>query len=327
MSESSIGEASANSSDINWSIRDDDYSLSDSVQAFPREFGRTYHAYRAGSYAFPNDVPEQERLEFQGQTIRMLLEDKLYFAPLSNPRNILDVATGVGDWAIQIGDEFPDAQIIGTDLSPIQPAEVPPNVRFYVEDSTDPWVFNHQFDYIHTRFTTGCWAEFETQVAVQAFASLEPGGWFESQEIDCQLCSDDNTMDPSSALATWYDDLVAASEKFGRPAILGATLKEIYEKVGFVDVQQRIYKMPIGGWPKDTKLKQIGFMWGMNMLEGLAGFSMQLLNKSFDRTRDEIEVSLVNVRRDISNPRIHTYQPTFVVWGRKPFPGEKVERG
>jgi hypothetical protein len=34
-----------------------------------------------------------------------------------------------------MGDEFPDAQIIGTDLSPIQPSHVPPNVRFFVEDS------------------------------------------------------------------------------------------------------------------------------------------------------------------------------------------------
>lgn len=68
----------------------------------------------------------------------MLFGNRLYFAPLSEsnpPRNILDVATGVGDWAIQMGDLFPSAQVIATDLSPIQPEQVPPNVNFYVEDS------------------------------------------------------------------------------------------------------------------------------------------------------------------------------------------------
>jgi ubiquinone/menaquinone biosynthesis C-methylase UbiE len=52
------------------------------------------------------------------------MNDRLYMALLSAkkpPRNILDIATGVGDWAIQMGDLFPDSTVIGTDLSPIQP--------------------------------------------------------------------------------------------------------------------------------------------------------------------------------------------------------------
>ncbi|KAH6879781.1 putative methyltransferase [Thelonectria olida] len=324
---SSIGEATSTSSDINWSLgNDDSASLSDSVQAFPEEFGRTYHAYRAGSYAFPNDAPEQERLELQGEAIKMLLGNKLFFAPLSHsnpPRTILDLATGVGDWAIQMGDQFPDSLIIGTDLSPIQPAEVPPNVHFYVEDSTDPWDFNQKFDYIHTRFTCGCWSSFETQIAEQAFAALEPGGWFESQEIDGNICCDDNTLAPDGPLAVWSNDLITASEKLGRPAIVGINLKEIFERVGFVDVQQRIYKMPIGGWAKDQRLKEIGYMWGINVLDGVTGFSLQLFSKAFERTSAQIEVSLIDVRRDLTNHRIHAYMPAFIVWGRKPQLGEK----
>lgn len=90
------------------------------------------------AYAFPNDTPEQERLELQSECIKMLMGDSFFMAPLSPsrpPRAILDVATGTGDWAIQMGDMFPDALVIGTDLSPIQPAQVPPNVHFFVEDS------------------------------------------------------------------------------------------------------------------------------------------------------------------------------------------------
>jgi methylase of polypeptide subunit release factors len=40
-----------------------------------------------------------------------------YFAPLSNPKHIFDIGTGTGQWAIETGDEFPEAEIQATDLS------------------------------------------------------------------------------------------------------------------------------------------------------------------------------------------------------------------
>lgn len=90
------------------------------------------------AYAFPNDVIEQERLGLQNEALKRLFGGRLFFAPLSQsnpPRCILDIATGTGDWAIDMGDFFPTSEVIATDLSPIQPEDVPPNVSFYVEDS------------------------------------------------------------------------------------------------------------------------------------------------------------------------------------------------
>ena len=90
------------------------------------------------AYPFPNDVAEQDRLKLQSNCVKHLLGNKLYFAPLSRtnpPLRVIDVATGLGDWAIEMGDLFPGSIIVGTDLSPIQPGEVPPNVHFYVEDA------------------------------------------------------------------------------------------------------------------------------------------------------------------------------------------------
>ncbi|PNP50720.1 hypothetical protein FNYG_15935 [Fusarium nygamai] len=321
-SASSVEHASsATSSFIQVEDWDDSASLTKSVQTFPEEFGRTYHTYRAGSYLFPNDNTEQERLGIMGECCKMIMKGKLYMAPLSAkkpPRNILDIATGIGDWAIQMGDLFPEATVIGTDLSLIQPNDVPPNVYFYVEDSSDEWMFPHKFDYINTRSTAGCWSDFETQIAEQAFNALEPGGWLESQETDCIPLCDDDTFDRNGPVATWCNELIVAADQLQRPAILGSKLKEIYERVGFVDVHQRVFKMPINGWAKDSRLKQVGWMWADSLLDGLSGFSYQLLNKAFERTSAQIEVSLIDVRRDIMNTRIHAYMHVFVVWGRKP---------
>lgn len=161
----------------------------------------------------------------------------------------------------------------------------------YVEFRSEEWIFKRKFDYIHTRSTAGCWSDFETQIAQQAFNALEPGGWFESQEMDSTPLCDDNTLDPKGPVATWFSDLVEASSKLQRPAILGNRLKEIYERVGFVDVHQRVFKMPINGWPEDQRLKQLGSMWAENLLDGVAGFSYQLFTKAFGRSIAEIEVS------------------------------------
>ena len=53
--------------------------------------------------------------------------------------------------SLTVGDEYPQAEVIGIDLSPIQPSWVPPNVRFLVDDAEAPWVYSQPFDYIHAR--------------------------------------------------------------------------------------------------------------------------------------------------------------------------------
>ncbi|SCO31570.1 related to methyltransferase [Fusarium fujikuroi] len=289
----------------------DSESLTDSVQNFPEEFGRTYHAYRAGSYAFPNDQLERERLDLQNEALVKLFGERLYFAPLSRrapPVNILDIATGTGDWAIKMGDLFPETEVVATDLSPIQPRKVPPNVNFYVEDSSEPWDYSQPFDYIHTRVTSGCWASFKEQIADQAFQTLKPGGWFESQEYDAVIMSDDETLPPDGPLATWFREINKASELMGRPTNVAA---------------HRIFKMPMNGWPEDERLKELGRMWERNFLMGLSGFSFTLFNRVYERTPAQIEVALVDVRRELIDTRIHAYIPIHVIIGRKPFPGER----
>ena len=53
-----------------------------------------------------------------------------------------------------VGEQYPSAEVLGIDLSPIQPEWVPPNVRFAVDDVESPWLFpRNNFDYIHSRHT------------------------------------------------------------------------------------------------------------------------------------------------------------------------------
>jgi hypothetical protein len=51
-----------------------------------------------------------------------------------------------------VADQYPCANVIGTDLSPIQPSWLPVNVSMFVDDcEDDDWLHGSGFDLIHFR--------------------------------------------------------------------------------------------------------------------------------------------------------------------------------
>ncbi|KAI0019337.1 tam domain protein [Xylariomycetidae sp. FL0641] len=303
-------------------------SITSSISRYREENGRTYHAYNDGSYVYPNDELELERLDWQFFCIKRLFNDKNYFAPWSRerpPKRILDLATGTGMWAIEVAEEFESAHVVGTDLAPTQPDRVPPNVHFYVHDAIrDEWWWPDPFDYIHLRMTLGAWGDFEADVARKAFDHLEPDGWFEAQELLPRICCDDDTMPDDFAPKTLFDDLHTCANMIHRPIDVAATYKQGLINAGFVDVTQTVYKLPINGWPKQKNWKTFGDLWKANMQDGIQGIAMALLHRVRGLKREVIEVHLMAARRGFSDKRVHAYQKFHVIMGRKPRPDEMV---
>lgn len=179
----------------------------------------------------------------------------------------------------EFADKFPSADVLGVDLSPIQPEFVPPNCRFEVDDITKKWIHaEDKFDFIHVRAMTGCipdWTEFYKTT----LRHLKPGGWMEHVELWGIAKSDDESLKPKSPLKTWVDIFEKIGKATGKTFFWGDKVADSAREAGFENVTKNTIKVPIGSWPKDKELKQWGTWNRQFLLEALEGFSIRGLTE------------------------------------------------
>ena len=285
-------------------------SVTSSIYNYEQEHGRTYHAFHAGKYPLPNDEGEQERLDIHYHSLRLTIEDKLFHAPLPAPTAILDVGTGTGIWAMDVADEFPGAEVMGIDLSPIQPSYVPPNLRFEICDADDPWGLPGRFDLVHTRCMNGVSFKSWPNFYEQAFESLRPGGWVENQEFDLHRRSDDDSIPPDSKVREWEYHWNRGAEIAGFTGGCDPqSMSQQMRTAGFRNVVIKEYKVPIGPWPKDKRLREAGMYGLIALLEGLHGLSIRVFTRFLGWTTEELEVLLWEVRTELKKKSVHSYWP------------------
>ncbi|KAI9734020.1 MAG: hypothetical protein M1834_002677 [Cirrosporium novae-zelandiae] len=288
---------------------------------------RQYHHFKYAVYFFPNDPIEVKRLALQHHMWVLTLNHTLHLSPLSRPLNVLDIGTGTGNWAIDFAEAYPNAQILGTDLSPIQPARTPSNCSFKVENSELPWSHNIKFDFIHSRALVAAlkdWPGFFRQ----CFENSNPGGWVECHEIvptALDACCDDGTVKDDHFVIRLTKLMNEAGQKLGMDMNKTNELKNMMRHAGFEDVRQVIFKWPWGGWPTDEPLHTLGELFKQNMLElgGLEVLTVMLFTKALGWPREKMEAFLQEGRESLEDHSQHYYNTVIAVYGRKPDLDEK----
>ncbi|KAJ4405424.1 hypothetical protein N0V85_004678 [Neurospora sp. IMI 360204] len=223
---------------------------------------------------------------------------RLYRAPLDKNRvqNVLDIGTGTGLWAIDFADEFPDADVVGTDITPIQPSWVPANVRFELDDCNQEWTWpDNTFDFIHARYI-------ETFSACSTF--------------EC----DDGTVKEDSAMSQWSKMFNEGGRRLGRTF-------EVYDHdlqrkgmaaAGFVDIEYKDYIIPIGLWHPDKEAAETGLWWKLAIEADLEGYLNYTFNYLVGWTPEETKSYADQIKKEWNNPNIHGYVRGRSAWGRKP---------
>ena len=83
--------------------------------------------------------------------------------------------------------------------------------------------------------------------------NTKPGGWIELQEAGGALESDDGTLKSDSGLLQYWNVLLDLGVKLGMDFQVGQKLGPLMEAAGYVNVQVKKFKIPIGPWAKVSR--------------------------------------------------------------------------
>lgn len=119
----------------------------------------------------------------------------------------------------------------------------------------------------------------------------------------------DDTYGPQSLFWEWNATQVVAARSKGQPFVTSDQMAQWMTAAGFEDVVVKSYLVPTNAWPKDRKMKTLGWYMMMNLLEGIEAFTLRLWTQQLGWSTERIQLFLTEVRKDIMNRNVHSATP------------------
>ncbi|CCC14944.1 unnamed protein product [Sordaria macrospora k-hell] len=299
-------------------------SISSSILHYRSVLGRTYHSDSVTDteYWGPNDAKANELLDIMHATLVMLFDGKLYTSPLNEKeiKNAIDIGTGTGVWAIDFADDHPNCNVVGTDISPIQPTWLPPNACFEINDATKQWTYQENyFDFIHLRWLTGVIQDWNA-LYKEAYRCAKPGAWIEHLDVDAQFYCFDGTMPEKSAMAQWGPIWKEVGRKTGLEfnVVSSNTMEKGLKNAGFTNITSEDYYVPASSWSDDEKMKQLGIYNSVAMTHDVEGFLVYFMSNYLGWTSKDITNYAATIRREFREAKIHSNGRWRIVRAQKP---------
>lgn len=137
------------------------------------------------------------------------------------------------------------------------------------------------------------------------YDNTSSGGWVEFQDFNWLYYSEDGTLKEDSHTFKWISNLLKASRQIGREPSPGPRLEGWVKDAGFSNVTHQKFKFPIGPWPKDQRLKDLGLLNVTQALGGLEAFSMRLYCSVLGWKEEDVYILLDNVRKELRSGKLH----------------------
>ncbi|WP_069802820.1 class I SAM-dependent methyltransferase [Thermogemmatispora onikobensis] len=262
-------------------------------------------------YLLPKDLGEVNRLDFQHYILRAALRGN-YLAPLQQPRRILDVGCGTGQWAFELAQQFPQAEVVGLDLEQVKATtSPPPNYRFVQGDILQGLPFdNNSFDFVHQRLLFLAIPQAAWPTAVQELVRVTaPGGWVELVESS-PAPQDLTPSGPATQEFCRLGGALAALRGLDAEGIVLRSLAHYLEKAGLANVHYHPFDVPLGKWGG-----RLGSLMAMNLHEAWKAISAPT-SARFSRSEQEILQLIEQASQEWNE--FQTQLHFAVAYGQKP---------
>jgi len=204
--------------------------------------------------------------------------------PKDQPICIIDSATNDGVWLVEVGEQYPNATLVGADNNPAhftQIKKLPPNLSFKTQSIFDPWPAEDKeaYDLVHQRCILALFSPAQGQAAIEGLYSLvKPGGYI--QIIEGDLLSFDGGAD-RPGMAALMDFCEKAFPKAGMNNTAGRYLKDWLETAGATEVESKIISYEMGAAAKTKDMKEATTDHIMDMIDNIEKVAAMIPNYWF----------------------------------------------
>lgn len=293
-------------------------SLTSSAFLYEEKYGRFFEQ-KEGTYMYPIDEEERERLDKLHNAYTLFFNDRLFHAPINPDGDFyaVDIGTGTGIWAMDFADEYPNATVEGWDIALMQPTFVPPNLIFILDNAEKDWMGGDMYDYVHVRDLAGSIKDWPRLIR-QIYENLKPGGWAEFHEVENSLFSADGTpIIDGNALAEMQKLRGQAHAQIGRTLDAAPDIPGWASHAGFHHVTKKQFQLPVGMCSEE----RLGEWFARNFYDGVHAFTAKPLEEVLGWTEEERKIFNVEVHKAVEfavRGDFRLYQRLSVVTAQKP---------
>ena len=158
-----------------------------------------------------------------------------------------------------MSQSYPEAQVIGIDLTPPQVfTSQPSNLSLLEADAEKAWEFDQTFDFIHGRMLTSGIHDWPTLLQ-RCWDHLRPEGWLELLDVCHPFRAEDSSADnETSAFIKWGHQAEKCWAINGLDYRASAHHFARLQHLSFADVGEVEVKWPLGGWSEFDHERRIG---------------------------------------------------------------------
>jgi hypothetical protein len=149
---------------------------------------------------------------------------------------------------------------------------------------------------------------------------LKPGGWLEMQEIYHIPMSNNGSDLTNHPVHMYWTNVSKGLSNLGIDFEFSGNgrIADLMRQSGFINVSERVFHVPLGTWPEDKILRQVGWMWKENLLSGVQAIALGPYTRGLGWSTDAVEMFLVSVRRAYHDDDVQMYMPLVCVYGQRP---------